>query len=136
VEEEPLDPVTTVIENIPLISLVIGLAIAIRELRKGPSEDATRVMSSAVDLVDRMETRLNNLRREIDELRLMVEGQGEKISSLETENNWLKTGVSILIGQLQEHNIKPLWTVDSPKTAERPESDNEDKDNNRKWRGF
>lgn len=117
-------------EHIPTISLIIGIAIAVRELRKGPSESEARVTGSAVDLL----AEYRQWKAVVDaDMKVMR----EEIKALRTENDWLKLGVSILVKQLQEHDIAPLWTPDSSQTpVERPKTDGQDDKGNRKRRGF
>jgi hypothetical protein len=83
-------------EYIPTISLLLGLAIAIRELRKGPSETEARVTGSAVNVLDRVSKRLDDVEKELEELR--------------ADNEWLMFGIDILVKQLQELGTTPLWT--------------------------
>lgn len=83
-------------EYIPTISLVIGIALAIRELRKGPSETEARVTGTAVNVLDRVSKRLDDVEKELEELR--------------ADNEWLMFGIDILVKQLQELGTVPLWT--------------------------
>jgi len=99
---------TTILENIPTISLIIGIAIAIRELRKGPSETEARVTGSAVNVLDRVAKRLEEVEKELEELRA-------EMKKLDADYNWYQVGLGILIEQLQEHGITPRWTPDTPR---------------------
>lgn len=76
------------------------------------AEKEETVAHQAMELIDRLEKRISSLESRLTAKTEQIAVMEEKIVLMQTENIALKRGINVLIGQLEQSGITPMWNPD------------------------
>lgn len=113
------------IEVLPYIGSLVGAAGGVIALAKGfrdsNREESRKLFDDALKLKADVQEMYNDLRMETDKNRELIATLNNKVERLKRRVGYLRTGVDILICQIEAAGLSPEWRPTDENTTEKEE---------------